>query len=152
MSKKENEALCHFRLNPKLFKKLEKSIRRRGFPSRSSYFNAVVRVTVGEDEGEIPLPPKVKEWIDKNKPPLTETEIKTHLEELIRNLLFPPLSLRGVDIAHETAWKDVRSRFREEHGMWLTESDIRTAIEEFASVHHGELTDYRNKVLEGEQL
>ncbi|MDO5829202.1 MAG: hypothetical protein Q4Q25_03525, partial [Methanocorpusculum sp.] len=88
MSKKENEALCSFRLNPKLFKKLEKSIRRRGFPSRSSYFNAVVRVTVGEDEGEIPLPPKVKEWIDKNKPPLTETEIKKHLEELIRNLLF----------------------------------------------------------------
>ena len=49
-------------------------------------------------------------------------------------------------------WKDLRSRFREEHGMWLTESDIRVAIEEFASVHHGELTDYRNKTLEGEQL
>ena len=152
MNRKDNDSLCYFRLNPLLVGKLEKTVRRRGFPSRSKYFNAVARVTVGEDEGEIPLPPKVKEWIDKNKPPLTETEIKTHLEELIRNLLFPPLSLRGVDIAHETAWKDVRSRFREEHGMWLTESDIRTAIEEFASVHHGELTDYRNKVLEGEQL
>ena len=152
MSRKENRDLCHFRLEPTLAERLEISVRRRGFPSRSKYFTAVAKVTVGEDEGEIPLPPKVKEWIDKNKPPLTETEIKTHLEELIRNLLFPPLSLRGVDIAHETAWKDVRSRFREEHGMWLTESDIRTAIEEFASVHHGELTDYRNKVLEGEQL
>ena len=151
MKKKEKGAVCYFRLKPKLLKKFETSIRRRGFPSRSSYFNAVVRVTVGEDEGEIPLPPKVKEWIDKNKPPLTEDEIKRHLEELIRNLLFPVLSLKGVEITHESAWKDLRSRFREEHGMWLTESDIREAIEEFASVHHGELIDYRNKTLEGEQ-
>ena len=152
MKKMENEAVCYFRLKPALAEKLETAVGRRGFPSRSSYFTAVARVTVGEDEGETPLPPKVKEWIEKNKPPLTEDEIKTYLEEQIRNLLFPVLSVKGVDITHETAWKDVRSRFREEHGMWLTESDIREAIEEFASVHHGELTDYRNKTLDGEQL
>ena len=153
MSKKTNWEQCYFRLKTKLPEKLDKRILRMGYSSRSKYFTDVALVTIGEpEEGKSKLPKHVKEWIDKNKPPLTETEIKTHLEELIRNLLFPPLSLRGVDIAHETAWKDVRSRFREEHGMWLTESDIRTAIEEFASVHHAELTDYRNKVLEGEQL
>ena len=153
MKKKEKGAVCYFRLKPKLLKKFETSVGRRGYPSRSKYFTDVVLVTIGEpEEGENTLPKHVKEWIDKNKPPLTEDEIKTSLEETIRTMLFPVIALRGADISHESAWKNIRSRFREEHGMWLTESDIREAIEEFASVHHGELIDYRNNVLEGEQL
>ena len=172
MSKKKNGRPYYFRLYPITPEKLDTVITRMGYASRTEYFNAVAQFTVKEfgnetahkdgeknaanannGDAKVPdLPPKLKTWIENQKPALTESGIKTRLEEQIRNLLFPVLAVKGVDITHETAWKDVRSRFREEHGMWLTESDIRTALEEFASVHHGELTDYRNKVLEGEQL
>ena len=152
MKKKEKGAVCYFRLKPNLIRKLEIAIGRRGYSSRSSYFTDIALVTIGEEEKEKPLPKHIKEWIGKNKPPLTEEEIKTHLEKLIQRILIPVLALRGAEIAHETAWKSIRSIFREENGMWLTESDIRVALEEFASHHHGELTDYRNKVLEEETL
>ena len=140
-------------MKTKLTEKLDKRIFRMGYPSRSKYFTDVALVTIGEpEEGKTELPKHVKEWIDKNKPPLSETEIKTHLEKSIYAMIFPVLALKGADIAHETAWKHIRTNFREEHGLWLTESDIRCAIEEFESVHHRELTDYRNKTLEGEEL
>ena len=162
----------HFRLHPITPGKLDAVITRMGYASRGEYFNAVAQFTVKEfgnetankdgeknaanannGDAKVPdLPPKLKTWIENQKPTLTESGIKTRLEDMIKNLLFPVLSLRGVDITHESAWKDIRSRFHEENDMWLTESDIRTALEEFASVHHGELTDYRNKTLEGEQL
>ena len=172
VSKKKNGLPYHFRLDPKIPGKLDAVITRMGYTSRGDYFNAVAQFTVKEfgnetaikdgeknaaginnGDAKVPdLPPKLKTWINNQKPTVTEAGIKTRLEDMIQNLLFPVLSLKGVDITHESAWKDLRSRFREEHGMWLTESDIREAIEEFASVHHGELIDYRNKTLEGEQL
>ena len=172
VSKTKNGRPYSFRLHPITPEKLDAVITRMGYASRGDYFNAVAQFTVKEfgnetaskdgeknaanannGDAKVPdLPPKLKTWINNQKPTVTEAGIKTRLEDMIQNLLFPVLSLKGVDITHESAWKDLRSRFREEHGMWLTESDIRTALEEFASVHHGELTDYRNKTLEGEQL
>ena len=172
VSKKKNGLPYHFRLDPKIPGKLDTVITRMGYTSRGEYFNAVAQFTVKEfgnetankdgeknaantknGDAKVPdLPSELKTWIENQKPPLTEDEIKKSLEETIRTMLFPVIALRGADISHETAWKNIRSIFHEEHGMWLTESDIREAIEEFASVHHGELTDYRNKTLEGEQV
>ena len=156
MSKKYNTQIFYFRLDVGLAEKLNRKIQHLGYTSRAEFFTAVAyAVLFGcERKAELPdtqttsLPPPLKTWVEKNIPKISEEQIQRDLQTIIRENLFAVIAMKGVDIAYQNTWKDIRSIYREQTGIWVTESDLREAYTAFDAVNRPELTRYREEQLE----
>ena len=171
MVKTKNRIHYHFRLDSKTAKKLDSLIARMGYPSRSSFFTAAAYAALGEKNADADadantntnananaemtcgsLPESVTAWLAKNAPALSEEEIRTRLSAVIDAMLMPVVALRGAALAADTAWEEIRREFHEQNGIWLTESEIRDAIEQYELLNRAKLEEHRNSTLNGEQL
>ncbi|HJJ48727.1 MAG TPA: hypothetical protein O0X39_07070 [Methanocorpusculum sp.] len=151
MTGKKAPAVQHFRMDDTLAGDLDKRITRMGYRSRSEYFTAVAFITLYGKTAEDSVPDEVCDWIEAGKPPLSEFEIRQNLLEMIHIMLMPVIAMKGQKIAFAKTWQALREEFHRIHEMWLTESDIREAVDIYALIHRKELDDYRNKTLNEEQ-
>ncbi len=165
MSKNTKQRVIYFRLEDKLVQKLDRRIERIGYNSRSDFFAAVAYVTLYGDKTENQplnggkmetvsnIPENVKTWLRKTTPRISEDEILSGLHEIIEDMLLPVIAMKGVDIAYEHTWEDVRTAFHEKSGVWVTESDVREAYASFAAIHKAKLAQYRERqIMEGAEL
>ena len=154
-------------MDSKTAKKLDSLIARIGYPSRSSFFTAAAYAALGEENADVnadagvdanaeltrgSLPESVTAWLAKNSPALSEEEIRGRLMAVIDAMLMPVVALRGAALASDTAWEEIRREFHEQNGIWLTESEIRDAIEQYELLNRAKLEEHRNSTLNGEQL
>ncbi|MDO5847838.1 MAG: hypothetical protein Q4Q20_06075 [Methanocorpusculum sp.] len=156
-------------MDSKTAKKLDSLIARMGYPSRSSFFTAAAYAALGEKNGDADanadaetnadanaemtrgsLPESVTAWLSQNAPALSEKEIRAKLTAIIDTVLMPVVALRGAALAADTAWEEIRREFREQHGIWLTESEIRETIEQYELLNKAKLEEHRKRTLEGE--
>ena len=157
MDKKRKNPICHFRLEGKVNKKLNSAIARSGYKSKSDFISALVLAAVSgpdaaEKETGIEIPEGAKKWIAQNTPVLSEEEIRAKLAAMVDELLMPAVALRGAAVAFDAGWKTIRHEFHEQNGIWLTESEIRDAIEQYELLNRAKLEEHRNSTLNGEQL
>ncbi len=139
-----------------------------GYPSRSSFFTAAAYAALGEENTDAgadadanadenanaetargSLPESVTAWLAKNTPALSEEEIQGRLMAVIDAMLMPVVALRGAALAADTAWEEIRREFHEQNGIWLTESEIRDAIEQYELLNRAKLEEHRNSTLNG---
>lgn len=156
------QPLSYFRLDAKLAHKLDRRIQRAGFTSRTEFFTAVAYVALYDvkpkketkneeiNKSIEKLPKTVTSWIQDTLPRISEEEILLELHAVIEEMLYPVLAMKGVDVAYENTWEDVRFAFHERKGIWVTESDIQEAYTSFAAVHRAEFAKYREKQLQAE--
>ena len=154
MTKKKNQTQIHFRMDTKDVKELDRTAKRNGYSSRSELLTALALAAsrgtkLAEQIYGKPIPESAKTLIDTHTLQISEEKLQKTLTDTIEEMLFPVIALRGADIAGDTAWKDIRSAVREKTGVWLTESEIKEAIEHFEHLNRPRLTDHRNTVLEG---
>ncbi len=157
VKRNEKQSQIYFRLESKLAQKLDRRIERAGYTSRSEFFTAVAYVVLygmeskkgtqnaRDSETVSKLPETVITWIHAALPRITEEEILAGLHEVIAEMLTPVIAMKGVDIAFDATWEDVRLAFHERSGVWVTESDVREAYDSFAVVKRGELERYRER-------
>ena len=155
-------------MDSKTAKKLDSLIARMGYPSRSSFFTAAAYAALGEENADADadantntnanaemtcgsLPESVTAWLAKNAPALSEEKIRGRLMAVIDAMLMPVVALRGAALAADTAWEEIRREFHEQNGIWLTESEIRDAIEQYELLNRAKLEEHRNRTLNGEE-
>lgn len=154
MSKKQNKQIFYFRLDAGLAEKLNRKILRLGYTSRAEFFTAVAYAALAgcERDAENPdtpsLPLSLKTWIGNTIPQISEEQILSDLQTIIRENLFPVIAMKGKDIAFTSTWKDVRAIYREQTGIWVTESDLKEAYTAFDAVNRTELIRYREEQME----
>ena len=154
MSKKQNKQIFYFRLDAGLAEKLNRKILRLGYTSRAEFFTAVAYAALAgcERDAENPdtpsLPLSLKTWLGNTIPQISEEQILSDLQTIIRENLFPVIAMKGKDIAFTSTWKDVRAIYREQTGIWVTESDLKEAYTAFDAVNRTELIRYREEQME----
>lgn len=154
MSKKQNKQIFYFRLDVGLAEKLNRKILRLGYTSRAEFFTAVAYAALArcERDAENPdtpsLPLSLKTWIGNTIPQISEEQILSDLQTIIRENLFPVIAMKGKDIAFTSTWKDIRDIYREQTGIWVTESDLKEAYTAFDAVNRTELIRYREEQME----
>lgn len=156
MSKKQNKQIFYFRLDAGLAEKLNRKILRLGYTSRAEFFTAVAYAALAgcERDAENPdtptpsLPLSLKTWLGNTIPQISEEQILSDLQTIIRENLVPVIAMKGKDIAFASTWKDIRAIYREQTGIWVTESDLREAYTAFDAVNRIELTRYREEQME----
>ena len=149
LGKKANKTVSYIRINDTLAQKLDRRIKRMGYTSRSEFFTAVAYTALGKTNQETTkdLPKTTRDWIDTNLPKQTEDEIQKTIHDLIAENLTAAIAMKGIDIAFENTWEDIRELCKEQTGIWTTESELREAYETFAAIHKTELTRYRENQL-----
>ena len=173
MSKKSDKSLFYFRFDAELIEPFDRRIQRLGYTSRTDFFTAVAyAVLLGIDAFETsdlsdisangkcpassnvpdaptPSPPfSLKTWLGNTIPQISEEQILSDLQTIIRENLFPVIAMKGKDIAFTSTWKDVRAIYREQTGIWVTESDLKEAYTAFDAVNRTELIRYREEQME----
>ena len=154
MSKKQNKQIFYFRLDAGLAEKLNRKILRLGYTSRAEFFTAVAYAALAgcERDAENPdtpsLPLSLKTWLGNTIPQISEEQILSDLQTIIRENLFPVIAMKGKDIAFTSTWKDIRDIYREQTGIWVTESDLKEAYTAFDAVNRTELIRYREEQME----
>ena len=150
MGKKANKTVSYIRISDSLAQKLDRRIKRLGYTSRSEFFTAAAYAALGKTDSanDTPLPDSLKTWIEGKIPKETEEQIREHLLRIISDTLIPVIAIKGIDIAFENTWEDIRELCHEQTGIWTTKSELREAYEAFAATHKTELTRYRKEQLE----
>ena len=167
MSKNTDKPMFYFRLDAGLIEKLDRRIHRLGYASRAEFFTAVsYAVLLGTSADEttnqtstiqgqpgisqhLPtLPNSLKTWLGNTIPQISEEQILSDLQTIIRENLFPVIAMKGKDIAFTSTWKDIRDIYREQTGIWVTESDLKEAYTAFDAVNRTELIRYREEQME----
>lgn len=153
MRKKSSKPMFYFRLDADLAEKLEKRIQRMGYASRSEFFTAAAYAALygfgaeGDEKNLIAenLPESVREWLASGMPNATEEEIQKSLRNLIAENLTAVIAMKGVDVAFENTWEDIREMYHEQTGIWVTASDLKEAYTVFSAVNKAQLTRYREE-------
>lgn len=173
MSKKSDKSLFYFRLDAELIEPFDCRIQRLGYTSRTDFFTAVAYVVLlGEDSLETSASAKnpqkerdtasvknpdikstslsaaLKTWVENSIPKISEEQILRDLQSIIRENLFAVIAMKGKDIAFTSTWKDIRDIYREQTGIWVTESDLKEAYTAFDAVNRTELIRYREEQIE----
>ena len=171
VSKKSDKSLFYFRFDAELIEPFDRRIQRLGYTSRTDFFTAVAyAVLLGIDAFETSdlsdisangkystsdknpdtpsLPLSLKTWLGNTIPQISEEQILSDLQTIIRENLVPVIAMKGKDIAFASTWKDIRAIYREQTGIWVTESDLREAYTAFDAVNRTELTRYREEQME----
>ena len=146
MNQSENEVQIYIRMPARLVKKLDTYQTRMGFGSRAEMFRGFALLIIDEfsrqeDELLFKTAAEFKNGCE-GKEKLTEHQISCRLQELIGSMAKPVIAVKGPDAACNAALYDIQDAFHEEHGIWLTEDEIRDGFHMYDLTNKPALRDY----------
>ncbi|MDE2518552.1 MAG: hypothetical protein O0W93_03945 [Methanocorpusculum sp.] len=124
-------------------------VRRAGFPTKSAYFTAVVRVSIYRPHLDYHTPPDELDpttlaWIQHWKNSMTtEDRLRQTYFDILTDLAFPVIASRGAQLAFHLLQNEIETAMAEQAGMLPSYDQLKTWTQIYETIHAEELGRHR---------